>query len=297
MSVFNASRHREIFESLSYWMGAGRVFYVGVTTDTFFEDFVQDKFDGQVASTLADALNKCEAGRGDTIVLLPGTYTLTAPQIVSLDDVVITGIPGKEYGTVIVGSATAADDVISVTGDDVTIANLTLRPNNSTAFGIALSGARCLVENVVFDALVADASGIELRGAVARIFGCRFFSSSATIQFGISFSGVTGTNAWIKDCVFDCLEAGGGGSDLDDSGAGGIIIGLLVEGCRSLTPASEVPINMAAFDHEGLISDCRFALAVAATADLALNAGAALRWVKCGTEEGVPDTAVSDRPN
>ncbi len=76
--------------------------------------------------TVAEALNKCTAGNGDTIFLLPGAHTATASLAFSKAMVKLTAVPGNFVRPPTSLTTSAADEIINATAADVEIANLRL---------------------------------------------------------------------------------------------------------------------------------------------------------------------------
>tara|TARA_R110000787_G_scaffold31886_1_gene84391 strand:- start:3734 stop:4639 length:906 start_codon:yes stop_codon:yes gene_type:complete len=109
--------------------------------------------------TIQAALNRCTAGRGDTVVLLPGSTTLTAALTMSNDDVTLTGVSG----------------------------NGTLNPSaivvNATVDGIAVTGANVVIEDLHFSASTAAATSRINAGAAGLVVrGCTFECGATDLE-------------------------------------------------------------------------------------------------------------------
>ena len=82
------------------------------------------------------AVSKAVAGRGDTIVVLPGTVTITAAIGLDKDDLTLTGATNtgsKSRNPSIITSATNTIVSISVDAANVTVENLTLTSTAGTS--------------------------------------------------------------------------------------------------------------------------------------------------------------------
>ena len=142
------------------------------------------------------ALAHCTAGRGDTIVVLPGVITITAAITLSKTDITLTGYSNtgaKTRNPSVITCATNSVEMIAIEAANVTVENLTLTNTATTAdvflidVGDVTASPDYILRNVFLD-----------------------FSGGAATVNGISISGDTvSDNGRIEGC---CLH------DLDDVG-------------------------------------------------------------------------------
>ena len=139
----------------------GQVFFVGGGTVAVNGKAASDTNNGltpqQPLSTIdgsAGAFAKVKAGRGDTIVLLPGNVTITTAIAFDTDDVTLTGFPNQ--GNINSSSITVqgAIDGINVTGANAIIENLHFPAGTS-------ANNTCRID--------AGAAGLTVREAAARL--------------------------------------------------------------------------------------------------------------------------------
>jgi len=187
-----------------YWVNTdrpgGRVFFVGGGTVAFQGKGASDVFDGSKPetplATIAQAHTLAVAGRGDTIVLLPGGVTITAAIAITKADLTLMGVSqGKGVrGPSVITCATNSVEMISIDADNVTVKDLVLDHNATTAdvflidVGDTSAVTGCLLENLFID-----------------------MEGSATTTNAIRLG--DGTNAVVKSVVKDCTLHG-----LDDIG-------------------------------------------------------------------------------
>jgi hypothetical protein len=101
----------------------------------------------------AGAHNKVVAGRGDTIVILPGSVTITAAIALDVADVTLTGIdPNNTINpSAILSSLAASADAINVTAANVVIENLHFPASTAATTSRIDAGAeRLTVRNCTF---------------------------------------------------------------------------------------------------------------------------------------------------
>lgn len=136
-----------LFFNHGYWSNSskpgGQVFFVSGGTVAYRGKGGSDSSDGltpeRPLSTISGALSKCVSGRGDTIVILPGTITLTAAVNITIADLTIQGYadtgPHVRKPSIITAAATYDDNLIQIDADDVTIKDLTFEAGftNTTA--------------------------------------------------------------------------------------------------------------------------------------------------------------------
>ena len=211
---------KKTLESLNAPMGAGKIFYVCPESDSWFSDFVGiTKGVGQVFGNIQQAVDACMSGRGDTVIVLPGTYTQSSSALaVNKSNVTIMGLEGKLEGTYIAtgkidenpGSVTGFN-TIDVTGNYVTISGITLANgyhNSGTptrdvvlATGLGFTLKNCLVS---YDTTENSAlRGIVLKGNYAKVLDCRFdncIKGGAAVFFDVSAANLR--NPVVQGCHF-----------------------------------------------------------------------------------------------
>lgn len=169
-----------LFNPISgYWVNTnkpgGRVYFVGGGTTaakgkTGTGITASDTNDGQdptrPLSTISQAHTLARAGAGDTIVLLPGSITVTAAIAITKADLTLMGYtpvqPGDYCPSIITAAATYDLNVIQVDADNVTIdgigfeagfttvtANQEVVQVNSTNTTTSIFG--CVIQNCFFD--------------------------------------------------------------------------------------------------------------------------------------------------
>jgi hypothetical protein len=119
--------------SNGYWVNmrkpGGQVFFVGGSVAAYRGLGGSDSYDGlnpqRPLSTISGALNKCVSGRGDTIVLLPGSITVTSAISITVDDVTIQSyddvMPHCYSPSIITAAATYNANVIQIDANNVTL--------------------------------------------------------------------------------------------------------------------------------------------------------------------------------
>ncbi len=181
------TRHGSLWGSLA--TVTGRTFYVAPSATYTLEGrsyAASDGHDGlspeRALVTINAAVALCTADVGDTIQLLPGSYTFTATQTISVAGVRVFGIPGGQptlhrYGTrttrfsTSVTTSAAAAAVLTVTAARVEIGYLHIVPIVSGT-GIALSTASDVnihdVTWVMATAAATDTIGVSVTGVCLR---------------------------------------------------------------------------------------------------------------------------------
>lgn len=196
--------------SHGYWVNTrkpgGQVFFVGGDTAAYRGKGPSDSYDGvtpeRPLSTLSGALNKCVSGRGDTIVVLPGTITVTSAVNVTADDVTIRGYrevgPHEIPGSVI---ATSSDiNILTINANNVTIEGLLLDHNIGASNGTA--NIACIKVNTTNDS--TDCVGVIIRNCWLDLAGADTDTDGITL--GISADANDGAvDALVEGCtIFDC---------------------------------------------------------------------------------------------
>tara|TARA_R100000306_G_scaffold47543_2_gene45261 strand:+ start:59 stop:958 length:900 start_codon:yes stop_codon:yes gene_type:complete len=218
----------------------GQVFFVGGGTVAVNGKAASDTNNGltpqQPLSTIdgsAGAFAKVKAGRGDTIVLLPGNVTISTAIAFDTDDVTLTGFPNQ--GNVNSSSITvnAAIDGINVTGANAIIENLHFPAGTSytNTSRIDAGAAGLTVRDCTFECGAYDLETITIpaAGLHTTIEGCRFYVTANNPDAAIEienaaahfitirnnvFHGGNNTNAWDGAAInsgvahLDCLIDG-----------------------------------------------------------------------------------------
>lgn len=133
--------------------------------------------------TIAAAISASVAGRGDTIIIAPGTYTITAILSPKAQTIFRAAMYSQRNPTVKI-TATAVADLVDVDADNVQF------------YGIEFLAGGNTVDNLVNIASVASVNGV-------RFEGCVFNGADKTSVAGILATHATNTlNALV---VFNCL--------------------------------------------------------------------------------------------
>jgi hypothetical protein len=214
--------------TLSYargrWMNlekaGGAVFFVGGGTPALNGVNRSDTYKGltpeEPFSTVQKGLDQCVAGRGDTVVLLPGSVTITAALTMTKDDVTLTGAsvtgPNTRNPSVI-ACATNSVEMVAIDAANVIVENLTLDHNATTAdvflIDIADSTASpdCVLRNLFLDMVgsATTTNGIRVGDGTqvainSRIEGCTLHDLD---DIGITITDAN-TNCVIDNCdIYD----------------------------------------------------------------------------------------------
>lgn len=195
---------------------------------TFFADngtTVRDGLTSESPTTLTDAVTQSRASKGDRVLLLPGTYTLTATLTLSKAGVSIG--PAVDNGTCNVTITTASDvDLLTVTGASVEIFGLRLLANaaqTTTPMMISLAtGDFCVIRDCFIDA-ASIASMIPISIAAGStdhlIFNNRFIGGVASIGY-VTTAGAR-TNIYNND--FNCIAAASAAIDMATHATAGLV--------------------------------------------------------------------------
>jgi hypothetical protein len=227
----------------------GAVFFVGGGTVAYKGKGASDTNDGltpqQPLSTIAAAHTKVAAGRGDTIVVLPGAVTITAAISLTKADVTLTGYTNTgartRNGSLIV-CATNSVEMIAIDGPNITVENLTLDHNATTAaislidVGDVTASPDFVLRNLFLD---MEGSGTTTDGITINsdtistnglIEGCRIHDVD---QIGIKVQ-AGNDEVTIRDChIYDNVTANEMTYGIDN-----VSDGSLVEGCTIRTPGT-----------------------------------------------------------
>lgn len=295
----------------------GVTFYVNNATSGLQEDAVagSDANDGRSPiepfATIQRAVDKCVSGRGDKIVIFPGTYD---------ENVVITS---KDYIT-IVGSLApgyARPDVVPATGVALIINNSQgtvlkhVRFASADSDTVVNEGNGFLFEDCVFDGdagqavtecnlrLVGDAADDSYTASEGKILNCLFRNSGGVglvFQHAANPSGVGVTDVEVLGCRFYDNTSFDIATQANTSGGGsGILLNVRISKCEFLTDSKAVyvDLNQASFAggdialNSGIISDCYFATTATLTNVIIAIGGTIIRGVGLFGTKGVTDAS------
>lgn len=141
----------------------------------------------------AGAHSKCVAGRGDTIVLLPGSVTITAAIALDVADVTLTGytVTGPNtYNPSLIVCATASVEMINIDADNVVVENLTLDCNigssSAGSYPIDVSDTTAttgvILRNLFIDMEGADTDTDAIRIGDGTVVAKNFLIEGCTIH-------------------------------------------------------------------------------------------------------------------
>ena len=305
---------KRTLESLNAPLGAGEVFYVCPESDSWFSDFVGiQKVSGQVHGSIQKALDACTSGRGDTVVVLPGTYTYASATLsMSKDGVTLLGLSGKREATLITTGVLADPaagtgfPTLTVSGANCTISGLSLSngwytagpvPSEMIAF---VTGNNVTVDNCLFTYATNEGSanvGISIKASGAKILDCRFdncITGGAAVFLDVS--GGTLRNPLIEGCSFVGVNKNADSNFCIGAAATSPneIYGLLIKGC-TFDPSGtgggggedmlQLINGTGGKSYEGMIVDCIFGVDVSAAGEMG-NIGTTLRLAGCfGTND------------
>jgi len=167
-------------------------------------------------STIQHGLDKCTAGRGDTVVITPGSITITAALTMSIADVTLTGVSGGSVinpSAIVVGLSSTGDG-INVSAANVIIEDLHFPASTAACTSRVDAGAAGLtVRNCTFECGATDLETITVpaAGLHTHIQGNRFYVTAngpdAAIEIEAAaahyiviedneFNGMNDTNGW-----------------------------------------------------------------------------------------------------
>ena len=240
----------------------GAVFFVGGGTAAVNGVGASDTYPGirpeEPKSTIQDALDKTVAGRGDTVVVLPGSITITAALTMTKADVTLSGIDsnGTINPSAILSSLAASADAINVTAANVVIEDLHFPASTAaTTSRIDAGAAGLVVRGCTFECGANDLETITVpaAGLHTTIVGNRFYITAngpdAAIEIEDAaahfiriennvFLGQNNTNKWDTGAVnsgvahLDCVVSGNTNTDgeaiIFSAAATGMIVGNIM---------------------------------------------------------------------
>lgn len=182
----------------------GRVFYVdnGITGNS---DSQEGTDPNHPLKTLQAGIDKCTDDQGDYVMVLD-CYAEDTPPILfnsATTHVIGLSLPGSWGWTVLVESA---NDLITLSGNYMEIAGLSLAPTGKDAIHVSTSaGAYCWLHNLNFGVAAGTVvNGIEFDGTSAftnsLVEDCFFGLTPTTLSaYGIKGNGIQYT---VRNCVF-----------------------------------------------------------------------------------------------
>ena len=289
---------KRTLESLNAPLGAGKVFFVIPESDSFASDFIgAQKVSGQVVGTIQQGVDSCLSGRGDTVVVLPGTYTFSdAALAVNKNSVTIMGLPGQlELTYLITGQqdeaagAVTGFNTINVTGTYVTISGLNVangwhNGGTPTRDVIAASGSGFTLKDslISYDTQEGSAlNGVNLAANFGKVLNCRFdncITGGSAVYLDVTTADIR--NPVIEGCHFTGVNNNDTNNNLAFAAAASSansIWGLLIKG-NVFDPSGTGGAtgtagewydlnNGGGGDYEGMICDNLFGVASIAAAN------------------------------
>lgn len=172
----------------SQWpAGDGQVFYCDPTSGN---DALDGGSPATAKATLQAAVNLCTAQRGDTIIRMPGTETVTAPVSINVRDItIIAATPGYPPG--VMGEAYTTYNS-SATGLSAAVVTAPCR-----LVGLGFAASDVSEEALLIDA--QEAGGYS--GGFISIEGCRFALWNGNLACSIRM--IAGALNHVIGCVFD----------------------------------------------------------------------------------------------
>lgn len=169
-----------------FFVGGGTVAYKGKGPSDYNKG-TDPRFPLATIDGTAGAIAKCTAGRGDTIVVLPGTVTITAAIDLDVADTTLTGYsvtgPNTRNPSVITTATVGDISMINVDAANCVVENLTIT-NTSTAadsFWIDV-GDTTASPGTILRNLFIDCEGAENTGNPIRIGDGSVVSDYCTIE-------------------------------------------------------------------------------------------------------------------
>lgn len=218
-------------------MGMGNIYWVAPTTHASAASgqyviegrtySASDSNDGlspeRAVATVTHAVALSTANADDTIVLLPGTHTVSAA-LVPKAGTTFVGLPyfpDQRSGSrprpnfrpkAILTQSTATTVTVALAAADVTFANITLRPITGAAFmTVATAAARCTVRDCFID-MKTPTGAAGTKGIIAltstdapeglHICGSLFLEGNGGTSNGIMLEIGASVNAVIEGCSF-----------------------------------------------------------------------------------------------
>ncbi len=249
----------------------GQVFFVGGGTVAYNGVGASDTFTGarpeEPLSTISQAHTLAVADRGDTIVVLPGTVTITAAVAITKADVTLTGytVTGpKTRNPSIITCATDSVEMIAVDAANVVVENLTLTNTATTADVFLIDvGDSTSASGTVLRNLFIDCEGGANTVNAIRIGDGTVVSDYCTIEgvyiYDLDDIGITVSDASEGCVIRDCLIMDSASANIAKDCISIAADNTFVDNCilksNSITAADAV-ISLAATAQDCLITNC-----------------------------------------
>jgi hypothetical protein len=235
----------------------GQVFFVGGGTVAYKGGGASDSNNGLSPKTPFSTIDgtrgahaSCVAGRGDTIVVLPGSVTITAAIALDVDDVTLTGVKGSTavHPSSIISSLASSADAINVTGVNIVIEDLNFAASTAaTTSRIDVASANCTIRNNSFNCGAYDLETITVAadGDELTIEGNRFYVTADGPDAAIEIEAAGVNRLEVKNNIFN------GGTDTNAWDVGSINSAVahtncLIEGNRSFESVAGIKFSAAA---------------------------------------------------
>lgn len=261
----------------------GAVFFVGGGTVAFNGIGASDNNSGlrpeQPLATIAQGMTQCTAGRGDTVVLLPGSVTITAAIAITKADVTLQGYTctgPQTRNPSLITCATNSVIMLDIDAPNVTIKDLTLDHNATTAavalvdVGSTTASPDLLLQNLFIDMEGSGTTtdGINIQGDTVStgvvIEGCTihdFDQEGIIIEAG-------NDESTIRNCrIYDGVTANEGRYGIQT-----VSDGSLIENCTIRTAAAAGACINAKIPLLAQIRDCHLAAHAANTIGILADA-------------------------
>lgn len=191
----------------------GRIFWVGASGYTAVNGAAPSDGNNGLSpptafATIQKGLDACTSGRGDTVAILPGSYTVTASIAVTQDDVrICSAVPvgPREYGPVIItGAATLDTPLMTVNANNVDITGIVFE------CGFTTVTANRYVVNVKSTNNTTDYYGFNMRNCYFDGSRAAGAASAADSDMNMLNLGTDSNdrifNALIEGCVFKACD-------------------------------------------------------------------------------------------
>lgn len=263
--------------------GAGNTLIVCPVTNPWYPALAQLKTvdsvlgSSQIYPTLSSAVAAAVSGRGDTIVVTPGTYTQTSELVVDKNNLTIVGAGAQPEATKVVGPTTAGAHGIKVTASYVLVKNLQAIANSSgQSAGIAVFGSNCTIDGCRLGDTVAptQSCGIVVPAALstAGIFGTRILNCKIdTSVIGILLTAAATPKLYSNTEIANCLFQGNTSNDIKTTNSGTDVSASISIRDNTIIPGSATtPLDLAATTAQfsGIICNNRIAVATNAKANI-----------------------------
>ena len=202
----------------------GAVFFVGGGTVAYKGIGASDTHTGstpeQPLSTISQGVTQCVAGRGDTVVILPGTITITSSTALDKTDMTLSGFKsqGNINASTITGTLGSTGDILSHQAANVVIEDLQFNASgaaNTSRIDVGATGLT--IRDCTFQCGANDLETITVPAAGDNLLvdNCRFqiTANGPDAAIEVEAAGVDGLA--VRNCIFH----GGNNSNQWDVGA------------------------------------------------------------------------------